>query len=253
MPSTEETVKQIEIDVAVRFNAAAPRLQELIGKRKNSWTLTAVIEWQDVASIILNKLYVGFWRYDPIRPLDHWANVVITNALNNLVRDNLVKILRPCLSANSYGARCFYNEGGNQCGWTKSGVQDSSCKFMAAWEKKKKSKHAIATPLSLDDAGLDESSPHSFHDTLSSDPGIGLDFEGAKKTIDAKMLKLLDKNEATLYRLLYIRNLTPEVVGKKMGYKKQANSDIPGYLKIRKSMERFREMAAYIISQEGLA
>lgn len=253
MPSTEETIKQIEADVAARFNVAAPRLQELIRKRKGSWTLTAVIEWQDVSSIILNKLYTNFWRYDTTRPLDHWANVCITNALNNLIRDNLVKTLRPCLAANSYGARCAFNTGGNGCGWTKSGTQDRSCRYYAVWESKKKDKHAIATPLSLDDGGLDEESPHSFHDTLSSDPGLGLDFEAAKKVIDAKMLNILDKEEATIYRLLYIRHLTPEAVGKKMGYKKQANSDIPGYLKLKKSAERFRKIAEEIVEREGLA
>lgn len=253
MDATQAIVQQIADEVKARFNEAAPILQDLISKRKGSWTLTTVMEWQDVSSIILTKLYNNFWRYDPTRPLNHWANVVITNELKNLIRNNLVRYLKPCSAANNYGARCSFNEGANRCGWTKSGVQDSSCRFYAAWEKKKKDKYAIATPLSLDDEGPDEGSPRSMHDTLPSDPGNFIDIEGAKKVIDAKMLKLLNKEEGTIYRLLYIKHLSPEAVGKKMGYKKQQNSDIPGYLKLKKSMAKFREMAEGIVSREGLA
>lgn len=256
-PTPESIIRDINEDLEKRFKEAVPLLQELINKRRNSWTLTSVMEFQDVASIILTNLYQNFRMYDPTRPLDRWANTVISNRLHNLIRDNLVRYLKPCLAANSYGACCSFNLGGNKCAWTKtdgsgSGIQDSSCKFYAAWEKKKQAKHAIATPLSLDDEGPDPDSSTSLHSTLPSDPGNFIDFEDAKKVIDREIVKKLNKEEATVYRLLYIKHLEPAAVGKKMGYKKQQNSDIPGYLTLRKLSAKFENLAQQIIRKEGL-
>lgn len=253
MEPNEEIIKEIERAIEKRFNESVPMLQELIAKRKNSWTLTSVMEWQDVSSIILTRLYRNFYLYDPSQPLDRWANTAISNALKNLVRDHIVRYLKPCSAANSYGARCAFNEGQNKCGWTKSGIQDSTCKFYANWEKKKRSKLAIASPLSLDaPIGNSETEMSLGHITPSA-PGSFLDIEGAKEIIDVKIVKYLDKEEIKVYRLLYIKHLTPKQVGKKMGYKVQQNSDVPGYLKIRKFEEKVYALASQIIKQEGLA
>ena len=253
MESTEDIIRGIEKEVEKRFTESVPILQGLISKRKNSWTLTSVMEFQDVESIILTKLYRNFRLYDPMQPLDRWANTVITNELKNLVRNHVVSHLKPCFAANSYGAKCAFNEGQNQCGWTKSGIQDSSCRFYANWEKKKKVKSQIASPLSLDaPLGNDDTSDLSLGHITASPAGGFIDFEGSKKVIDIKVIALLTKEEAKIYRLLYIRHLTPEQVGKKMGYRKQANSDVPGYIRIKKIMNKVRALAEQIIYSEGI-
>ncbi len=242
----------MQSDIEQRFKAATDQLQELINKRKNSWKLTSVMAFEDVSSIILAHIWQQFAKYDPSQPLDRWANTVITRRLHNLLRDNLYKNAKPCTAANPYGACCSFNRGNGKCGYTKSGEQDSTCRFFANWLKKKQIKHAISTPVSLDDEGTSSDPAPSLYGKLTSPPGNFIDMEAAKKVIDIKIMNKLNKEEATVYRLLFIKHLEPEQVGEKMGYKKQTNSDIPGYLKLKKLSAKFRELAGRIVAEEGL-
>ncbi len=244
-------------DLEQRFKEASTELQQLINKRRSSWKLTSVMDFDDVSSIILAHIWNNFAQYDEAQPLDRWANTIITSQLKNLLRNHLYKDSRPCVAANSYGSPCTFNTGGNGCSWTKtkgsgSGVQDCSCQFYAKWEKKKRDRQAIASPISLDDTGTDGNPITSLHERLSGSPSEFLDYEGAKEVIDKKILPLLDKEEAKIYRLLIIEKLDMKVVGKRMGYKKQKNSKIPGYLILREAKMRFVKLAKTIIDKENL-
>lgn len=246
-------------DLEKRFKEASTELQQLIGKRKNSWKLTSVMDFDDVASEILAHIWKVFNQYDPLQPLDRWANTVITSQLKNLLRNHLWKNSRPCVAASSYGSPCVFNTGNNGCRWTKenpkgsgSGIQDSSCWAYARWEKKKRDKQAIASPISLDDTGSESDPVLPLHDKLASSPSSFIDYEGAKLVIDQKIIPRLDKEQAKIYHLLYVRKLDMKEVGKRMGYKRQKNSKIPGYLILREAKLHFAQLAKKIIEEENL-
>lgn len=228
-----------------RFNEAVPELQVLIEKRRHMWRATSVKEWEDVSSELLERIYRQFHRYDPNQPLDRWVNTVITNAIKNMIRDLIVKTSKPCVSATPYGANCSYNLGCGKCSWTKSGLQDSSCKFFAAWERKKKAKFSISTPLSIENH-INES--HSMPDELLSEER----FETAKEIIDNNIQRRLTKEEYRIYILLYVKHLTLEEAAKKMGFKKTDDNDMKAYLRVRTASLKIKEVAGQLLSENGV-
>lgn len=229
------------------FKENYEEIKKLVEKRRATWRLTT-LAWEDVSAILIERIWTQFHLYDPTKPLDRWVNTLITNTLHNLLRDNLYRVAKPCNAANAYGAPCAYNLGCGRCAWTEkngsgSGMQDSSCAFYAKWEKKKQAKFAIATPLSIENH-TDES--HSIQSDF-------LDIDRAKSVIDSKILSHLSSEEAKIYNLLFIQHLDEKKVGEIMGYKKQSNSDICGYLQIRAATIKIKKVARQIISEEGLA
>lgn len=229
-------------DLEQRFKEASSELIILINKRRSSWKLFSVMGWDDVSNIILAEIWKSWPGYDPSKPLDRWANTVITSRMKNLFRDHLFKTARPCIAATNYGNPCSYNTGCDGCAWTKSGRQDSSCRFFAAWEKKKQAKFVVSTPLAMS-AHVDE--VHSQHSDY-------VDYEAGKKMIDEKIIPLLTQEEAKIYRFLYIKKLSMKETGKRMGYKVQKNSKIPGYLILRSACKRFYLLAKEIVETEGI-
>lgn len=226
------------------FNELYPEISRIIERRRGGWTLSTM-PWEDASAHLMEKIWANFDKYDPERPLDRWVNTVVTHAIMNLLRDNLVKHSRPCVAASAYGCACAFNRGGDLCGWTKSGIQDSSCKFLAKWLKKKHAKFAISTPLSIE----------NHTDEYYTKPGEIVTEEwiaDKKKIIDSKIARRLSKEEGKIYKLLFIQGLEEKEVGEKMGYKKQTNSEVRGYLQIRAAKIKIREVAEQIISEEGI-
>ncbi len=213
----------------------------LINKRESSWLPTSTA-FEDVRQDLLLYIFKVFDSYDPKRPYENWCNVVITRQIRNMLRQKVYRYARPCVAANSYGTPCSFNLGGDRCGHTPSGVQCAECHFYRTWEKKKQKKFAIAVPLSI------ENHVNEAHNVQSE----FIDFTSAKKVIDVKIMQYLTKEEAKIYRLMFIKGLDAKVVGKRMGYSKPKNSDIPGYLLIRKAEARFYELARQIIAEENL-
>jgi len=223
------------------FKLHYSEIKKLIDKRQSSWRLST-LPWEDASAIILEKIWRNFQSYDVKQPLDRWVNTVITNAIHNLLRDGLYKTARPCIAATCYGNCCAYNLGNNKCGWTKSGEQDSSCRFYADWERKKKAKFSVATPLSIENH-VNES--HNMQCDF-------VDIENAKKVIDENIQRRLTQDEYRIYVLLFVKNLEPEEVGKKMGYKRHGDNGVPGYLQIRNARLKIEEVSKQILSEQGI-
>lgn len=232
----------VDKEVEQRFNLVAADLKALIEKRRGTWRAFSIMEWEDVASILLTRIYQQFHLYDIARPLDRWANTVISHTISNLLRDKLYKTARPCVAANSYGAPCSFNIGGDKCSWTPSGKQCGECKFFARWEKKKKNKFAISTPLSME---------HHVNEAHSM-PDDSIDIDGAKKLLDVNIARRLSKEEGKIYILLYINNLTMEEAAQKMGFKKTGESDMKAYLRVRTASIKIKEVAMQILSESGV-
>lgn len=223
------------------FTDAVPELRKILAKRRSSWTLTT-IDWEDVESILLTRLWQKFDLYKPDRgPLENWANTVITRALSNLLRDNLMKWAKPCASAGAYGGLCAFNDGLDKCRYTPSGKQCSECPLYARWAKKKESGYNINSSLPLEHHDMEVQN-------LQED---FIDYDYAKRVIDARILIQLNPYEAKIYRLLFIDGLSMEDTTKRMKLKTQANSEVSQVL--RKMVIRFRVLGRQIIESEDLA
>ena len=59
--------------------------------------------------------------------------------IKNLIRNNYGSFAKPCL-------RCPYYGGGDDCGFTASGLQDGTCLDYFNWKKKKQKAYNIKLP-----------------------------------------------------------------------------------------------------------
>jgi len=222
------------------FEAHVPELRAILARRKSSWTLTTM-DWDDVEMILLTRLWNKFHLYKIEKgPLENWANRLISRAISNMLRDNLYKYSRPCITSGPSGGMCVFNLADNACGYTPSGVKCAECPLYLKWMRKKESLFNIKASLPLDS--------HSQEvQNLQED---FLDVEAAKKIIDEKMMAQLNLHDAQIYKMLFIDHLSMEEVGKTMKYKTSTNSNVSQVL--RKLAVKFKLMAKVIIENEDL-
>jgi hypothetical protein len=208
------------------------------------------MEWSDLESILITRIFQQLHHYDESKPLDRWVNKLISNAMMNILRDKIYRDSAPCSSGqapgfsmgSSYGRACACYLGGNKCSWTKSGNVDSTCRFYAAWRAKKHTKHAIATPLSI------ENHTDEYHSTQDD----FFDIEAAKKVIDENIKKRLTKEEYRVYVYLYVKHMSMDETVKKMGFKKADKDDMRPYSKVRNMAITAKEAAKAIVSEHNL-
>lgn len=219
------------------FEERLPVITKEIAKRKARYVLTT-LPWEDVVQILLIRLFTKYHLYDPKKSeFTHWCNTVITNAIKNVLRNNLTKWSRPCILG------CTYNLGEEFCGYTKSGKQCEECPLYAEWKRKKYNHFAIQQAFTLE-AHIQEV------DNIQND---FLDIEDRKKIIDKKIQAKLNAHEYKIYEMLYIKNMTEKEVGTLLNYKVLENSDIPGYQIISKAKKKFVAAAKQVIEEENLA
>lgn len=224
------------------FKLFYPEILTLVAKRKQRWVLTTE-PWEDVSSILVTRVWRKIHLYDRAKPFDRWCNTLLTHAIISLLRDKFYKHAKPCISVGPGGGHCAFNRGEDQCGWTKNGLQCAECPAFAAWQKKREKKHNINATLSLE----------NHTDEVHARAHDWVDIDSAKPVIDKHMLAQLPKDEATIYRLLFIKHWSLERVGRRMGFKAQGSNKVPGYQRLKKMMARFREMAQRIIVDQNLA
>lgn len=227
--------QQPPLENAAIFNQYYEEIRRLISQRRSKWVLST-LPWEDVSSILHVHVWKNIHLYDVTRPFDRWCNTVLTNAITNILRDNLWRTARPCIASSVYGTSCTFNRGDGLCGWTPTGNQDTSCPLFAAWKNKKGTQADIASPLSLE----------SHTDEHHNIPSDFADTEGHKAALDKVMLKKLTKSDAKLYRLIYIRHWSIKRVAKEMGIKIQVASRTP--IAITKARNRFIKMARQIMT-----
>jgi hypothetical protein len=112
------------------FEEMIPAVLVEINKRKSGWSLSS-ISFEDVSQMLLIRAFNKYHTYIPEKgEFSHWVNRLISNALNNILRDNLQKFSRPCIQG------CQFNLGDSHCSYTKSGQQCSECPLYRKWKKK---------------------------------------------------------------------------------------------------------------------
>ncbi len=222
------------------FEERVPELKIILSRRRSSWTLTTM-DWEDVEMILLERLWKKWHLYNQTKgPLENWANTVISRGMSNLLRKELHKFSKPCISATEYGGMCAFNKPGDGCGYTPSGIKCGECPKYREWQRKKESLYNIKSSLPLD----------SHIQEVQNKTDDFIDIEGIKLILDKKIIDYLSPLEIKIYNMLYIENLSMEDVSKKMKYKTQKNSAVSQVL--RKMIIKFKKITKEIIEKEGL-
>lgn len=224
-------------------------IRKQIDNRRRNWTLTT-LPWEDVHQIILIRVWQKWDRFDREKgPFDRWLNRLITNALKNILRDHLFRWQRPCIRDGG----CVYNLGGNSCYYTgkllgKSGLQCEECPTYAKWKAKKEPEYNIKSSLALEQHAQE----------VNNMPADSLDVARAKEIIDEKMMRRLRPWEKRIYKLLYVRNLSPLEASeelKKAAAKRKTPldpDDAVDYQAVLKISKTMKEMMVRIIKAEDL-
>lgn len=227
------------IDHEEQFKQLYPEIKLIVARRRPSWTLST-LPWEDVESILITRIYQQLPLYDTTKPLQNWANRLISNQISNLLRNNCYKHARPCITANPAGGECSFNIGGDRCGFTKSGKQCAECPLYAKWQRKKESAYNLNASLPLD----------THTQQLQSPTGQFFDIEAFKPQIDEYIMQKVNKHDAQIYEMLFVKNMTVEEVAKRMKYKTPKSGRVNQVL--RKLIARFKELAREGIRHHGL-
>jgi DNA-directed RNA polymerase specialized sigma24 family protein len=226
------------------FEERASEIQRAIAQRKRKWTLTTM-SWEDTAQLLLIRVWKKYHLFDPTKaPFEHWLNRLLSHAIKNLLRDNLLRWQRPCIRDGG----CVHNLGMGHCSYTVNGNQCSLCPLYSTWKAKKESEYNVRSSLTLEN--------HSQE--VSNLQGDFLDIEAAKKVIDAKMLKRLTAWERRVYRALHIRHMTPletAAMLKAVAAKRKRPlepTDPVDYQGVLKMAKDFKAMMITIIRNEDL-
>ena len=109
MHSFEDKIQEIEI---------------ALERKRSKWDLDAVayIDYDDIKQIIMTHIYKKWHLWDQSKSVEPWLNRVVSNQFKNLLRNHYGNFVRPCL-------RCEFNNGGDGCSKTRSGIQESSQDF----------------------------------------------------------------------------------------------------------------------------
>lgn len=203
-----------------KFEDMSAIVDNEIAKRRNRWQLKAIpsIDFDDISQIIRLHIWIKWSQWDQKRPLEPWLNRVITNQINNLVRNLYGNFSRPCLS-------CAANQGGSPpdglCAIFEK--QCNACPIFAHWEKHKKDAHDTKLPLPL--VGIHEQEVFNMPQD-SSDQSKEID------ELHSKMKIILNPVQYKFYDLFYIQGLPEEKVAKLMGYATTEKNRKSGYKQI---------------------
>ena len=195
-----------------KFEDKLDIIDSLINKKRNRWNIQAIayMDFDDVAQLIRLHIYNKWDQYDPSKPLEPWANTIITNQMKNLRRNIHDTYARPCL-------KCAENQGNDLC--ALFGKQCSDCPIYAYWEKHKKRAYDLKLPLPIEN-----------HQTeVYEIPHYSYDLEKAIEQLHKKMKEVLKPIEWKIYDCLYIKQLSEEETAKRMGYITRENNRRPGY------------------------
>lgn len=184
------------------FEEAYPEIETIVSKRRGEWTYLSITPWMDVKQDLILHLLHKWHLYDPAKApkLEHWVNKLITNQLLNYRRDRLLRFARPCCGGGkTNGKSCTFNQGGDSCAYTPSGLQCNECPLYAEWSKKRQHLFNIKSNVALENHAQEVS---NIQDDFS-------DINDVKNQLDTAMLGELSRWEGKIYRALFQKHLTP--------------------------------------------
>ena len=215
-----------------------------IKKRRGKWFLDSLawFDFEDVEQIIKTHIFRKWDQWDQSRPLGPWINKIITNQMKNILRNNYSNFVRPCLSCPFNQSKSSEDLGitpGSLCGFTATGLQDSSCPLYAKWEKTKKAAYDIKMAVTIE---------HHVGEVSSMCDGQ-IDIERAAKKLSVEMKKVLPEKQYKVYEMLYIKHMDDEEVAKVMGYKTSERGRKAGYKQLKNLKKIFKDKAVKILDK----
>lgn len=198
------------------FEKCIDIINEEIRKRKNKWNLAALswIDFEDVEQILRVHIYKKWSLYDPKKPLGPWLNIIISNQIKNLIRNNYGNYARPCL-------KCAAAEWDDSCSIYEE--QCNKCPLYAHWESNKKDAFNTKVTLPL------ENHLKEVHDMTNE----GFDLLKSTQSLSSALKKILKPAEWTVYEMLCLQNKREDEVAKILGFKTTEKNRSPGYKQIK--------------------
>jgi hypothetical protein len=178
-----------------------------INKRRSKWQLKAVtwMDFDDVRQILRIHIFEKWHLWDQSRPIEPWLNTLIGHQMINIIRDNFWSFSRPCL-------KCHANQGGELCGIY--GKQCLTCPLYRKWHNKKKGLHDLKMASSFND----ERNPRLV-DEIVNEKDTFIDYNSSLGKVHSEMRVRLKPDHYEIYKMLYVDNLSEDVVAEKFQYK----------------------------------
>lgn len=213
------------------FEQNIDKINKAIKQKTSFWALKAItyMDYDDVAQLLRIHVSekIGQWKEEK-GTFESWVAKVVKNRIKNLIRDHYGKVAPPC-------NRCPFNNGGDFCAFTKSGVKDSSCKEYKKWLFGKKAAYELKLPSTLED--YDGAQKYSEFDV--------------EKTADKfheKMKEALSPKLYQAYVYLYIEHLTDGEIVKKLGFKQtKEKGRIAGYRQLTNIKNKLIEIGREVV------
>lgn len=226
-----------------RYEDLVVEIDRLLGRYRVKWQLSALawMDYDDVCQIIRTHIYNKWHLWDQKRAFGPWCSMLISNQIKNLIRNHYGNYAKPCL-------RCPYYSGGDECGFTASGKQDTTCLDFAKWKKKKEKAYNLKLPLSLDN----ETVGFDCHGATGSEEEM-LNYDEKVEKIHFLIIDKLSERNAKIYWMLYVEHKTEKEVALKFGFKEDIKKrKTPRYKQINNLKKRFYKIAAEIIKNEDI-
>lgn len=190
-----------------KFEDKIDVIDSMLNKKKGHWQLNTLadLDYDDVSQIIRSHIYKKWNLWDQSRPLENWLSGVINHQIRNLIRNNYGKLAPPCND-------CPFNNGGNLCSFTSSGMKDSACKLYSKWEKSRKNGYNIKLALSLERSDFNDK-------TIDLPIEQSFDLERATQRFHLEMKSRLTPRLYRFYELIYIECKTDEEISDIMKFK----------------------------------
>jgi DNA-directed RNA polymerase specialized sigma24 family protein len=210
-------------------------------KRKNKWQLNAIsyMDFDDVSQIIRIHIYKQWSKWNQEMPFLNWVNVIITNKIINIVRDNYSKLAPPCNG-------CPSNIGGNSCSFTKSGERCAECPLYKEWEKKKKTAYNLKLAASSDTEFYIEPKESSTNFSES------IDYEACAAKIHFFIKQKLTSAQWRIYEMLIIKGMSEEEVAVILGLKSNEHKRSSGYRHFAEMRKIYSKFAKEVIEEQDI-
>lgn len=222
MYSFEDKIKEIEV---------------ALERKRSKWDLDAVayIDYDDIKQTIMTHIYKKWHLWDQSKAVEPWLNRVVSNQFKNLLRNHYGNFVRPCL-------RCKFNDGGDGCSKTESGIQENTCADYKHWEQKKKAAYDIKLAVTIEN--------HSFE--MQSKQDNFLDLDKATARLANAMRSHLNDRLFMAFKMLFIYNKSDEEVALYLGFKTNEKKRAAGYKQIKNLKKLFHTQAKQILEERDI-
>lgn len=219
------------------FQDKIEQIETAIERKRAKWNLDAVayIDYDDIKQIIMTHIYKKWHLWDQSKPIEPWLSRVVSNQFKNLLRNHYGNYVRPCL-------QCKFNNGGDACSKTKSGIQNESCQEYKQWSVKKKAAYDIKLAVTME----------GHINEVNEKRDSFLNLESATAKLSAEMKTHLGERHFNAFKMMYIENKTDEQIAKYLGFKTNEKKRSAGYKQIKNLKKIFQARARQIIQDRDI-